>query len=282
MTSPIHQSEITIIIPVKNGANFIEDALRSIWAQQRVRVKVIVSDNHSEDGTASILSKYAKHQNISVVTPKTSVSMIAHFNLCLELVETEYYMLLCHDDYLLGVDALDKAVMVMESMPAVSVVYCDLKYVDHRGRFLANRNFGRSDLYDQAAAATRSIVSMRNNFGIPLLVRTKSLGTHRYDLSLPYVADVEMSVYLASVGQGFHFGEPLIANRFHSSNSSRRLHGGVRAQMQRVADNYFISLSWVDKILMGVNSAVTGIAKVVFFNYLAIRNSIRNLIQSGQ
>lgn len=275
MPSPLDQPEITVVIPVKNGARFVEIALRSVIEQRGVGVRLIVSDNESKDDTARILQPYGARQNVTVVRRTTGMSMLEHFNKCLDMIQTEYYMLLCHDDYLIRNDALGKALGVMKAHPEISAVYCDLEYVDQHGVRLASRRFGRSGIFDQDAPARRSIISMRNNFGIPLLIRTKAVGRHRYDPSLPYVADVEMSLFLASAGRGFHLPEALIANRFHAANSSRALHRDVRHQMRRLADNYSIRLGWRDMVAMSMNSITTGIGKFMFFFYLTLRERLR-------
>jgi glycosyltransferase involved in cell wall biosynthesis len=271
MSMTLRKPEITVVIPVKNGARFVETAVRSVMAQTTSGLKLLLSDNDSADGTAEVLQKFDDGRNAILVRRRKGMSMLEHFNACLDMVQTEYYMLLCHDDYLIGSDALGKALNAMKANPELSVVYCDLEYVDQDGRHLANRSFGRTGRFDQNATARRSIISMRNQFGIPLLIRTKSVGTHRYDQSLPYVADVEMSLFLALAGDGFHLKEALIANRFHAANSSRTLHRGVRHQMKRLADNYSIKLAWHEIVSMSINSATMRIGKFIFFTYLALR-----------
>ena len=55
-----HDAEVTVIVPVFNGEASLEPCIRSIleFDYPRKRMEVIVVDNGSTDGTASILNRY--------------------------------------------------------------------------------------------------------------------------------------------------------------------------------------------------------------------------------
>ena len=63
--------EATVIIPVKNRAKTIGDAVRSVLEQETdFPFNLIVVDNHSTDGTTEILSQLSvAHDQLSIVTP---------------------------------------------------------------------------------------------------------------------------------------------------------------------------------------------------------------------
>ena len=64
--------EATVIIPVKNRAKTIGDAVRSVLEQETdFPFNLIVVDNHSTDGTTEILSQLSvAHDQLSIVTPE--------------------------------------------------------------------------------------------------------------------------------------------------------------------------------------------------------------------
>ena len=66
--------EATVIIPVKNRAKTIGDAVRSVLSQETdFPFNLIVVDNHSTDGTTEILSQLSKaNRQLSIVTPERS------------------------------------------------------------------------------------------------------------------------------------------------------------------------------------------------------------------
>lgn len=55
------ENEASVIIPVRNRARTIADAIRSVLAQQtRFRFNLIIIDNHSDDGTGDIIEQCAQ------------------------------------------------------------------------------------------------------------------------------------------------------------------------------------------------------------------------------
>ena len=55
------ENEASVIIPVRNRARTIADAIRSVLAQQtRFKFNVIIIDNHSDDGTGAIIEQFAQ------------------------------------------------------------------------------------------------------------------------------------------------------------------------------------------------------------------------------
>lgn len=65
------ETEATVIIPVRNRANTIEDAIRSVLKQQAgFPYNLIVIDNHSTDGTSEIIQPYAAAGQLTHIIPE--------------------------------------------------------------------------------------------------------------------------------------------------------------------------------------------------------------------
>lgn len=84
---------ISIIIPVKNGANYLGEALGSI-ERQGMNVEVIVVDDGSSDNTVQI----AEDHGCKVVSHPVSKGQVAAKNTGLRSATGEYVMFLDHDD----------------------------------------------------------------------------------------------------------------------------------------------------------------------------------------
>ena len=63
--------EATVVIPVRNRARTIADAVDSVLTQEAdFGFNVIVVDNHSDDGTSEILQRYAQDSRVVVLQPE--------------------------------------------------------------------------------------------------------------------------------------------------------------------------------------------------------------------
>src|ERR1035441_5654036 len=240
---------ITILIPVRNGEDFLAEAIESVIAQTYPDWTMLIRDNCSEDGTRRVAARYLSDPRIRLIVGDSSLSMAGNFNRCLNEVRTKYYMVLCHDDYLCSPHAIAAAHDVMEANECLPTVYCDLIYVDRARPPIATRHFGYSGFTNCAVLARSSILRMRNSFGIPALARTAALGQLRYDETLPYVIDLDLSIATAKGGQVYHIPEVLIANRYHTKNHRGVLLGGVCRQMRALAQRHGIPLSPSDRVM---------------------------------
>jgi glycosyltransferase involved in cell wall biosynthesis len=259
---------ITVILPVRNGAAFIAKAIESVLAQSYRGVRLVVSDNGSTDATAAIVAGYLADPRVRLVTRTENYDMLAHFNKCLDAVDTEYYMLLCHDDYLCDPAALEKAHRALQGHAEISAAYCDIEYVDSAGRLIFTRRFGRSGAIRGDVLGRSAVIATRNLFGIPLLVRTRTLEGARYDKDLPYAADLDLAIAMARRGCVLHIPEALIANRYHRGNETFRVFRTALREMKRIAAKQGIALSGWERLHMLFNAWKTVVQKWVFFQYV--------------
>jgi glycosyltransferase involved in cell wall biosynthesis len=64
------ENEASVIIPVKNRAKTIKDAIKSVLSQETdFKFNLIIVDNYSSDGTTDIISSFAKTDTGSFIIP---------------------------------------------------------------------------------------------------------------------------------------------------------------------------------------------------------------------
>jgi len=94
-------SEISIALPVYNGANYLADALDSVLAQEFSNFELVVSDNCSTDETPQILERYAQRdERVHVYRSERFLLQAENVNRVVQLSKGPWVKLLCHDDLL--------------------------------------------------------------------------------------------------------------------------------------------------------------------------------------
>ena len=235
------QPDITVFIPVRNCERFIGAAVESVLNQTCTNLKLVVADNCSDDATVDVVSRYLADSRLVLIRREHDLGHIGNFNACLESLDTPYYMILCSDDMLNTERALEHAFGVLDTNAAIPAVYSDLIYIDEGGRALARRRFGRYGRLSSRELGRRSVVSTRNWFGIPVLVRSEAARGYRYDADVFYAADVDFSLYTAKGGDVYRIHDFLIANRYprpavaHASYSEPR---GSSSQKQSPTEGH--------------------------------------------
>lgn len=260
-------ARLSICLPVYNGADFVEDALRSIASQTSRDFIVLASNNASTDQTQKVLEAWSDRIPMQILAQPATVPMQAHFNLLLDQVDTEAYMVLCHDDYFNAPDAVALALQALDASQDVSAVYCDLAYVSEGNRMLATRRFDRNGVMDADQLGRESLRKARNMFGIPLAVRTAALGTSRYDPQFHYLMDIDLSWTVSRHRPAWHIPKPLIANRYRKANTTWTLLSQSSQEYRRLAAKYQIPMTRFDLARLDVTNWIVGQKKRVFGLY---------------
>ena len=91
--------ELSVALPVRNGANFLAAALDSILVQSHGDFVLHVSDNASDDATPEILADYAaRDARVQVSRSAALIPQVANMNRAVGLAQSDWVKLFCHDD----------------------------------------------------------------------------------------------------------------------------------------------------------------------------------------
>lgn len=112
---------ISIIIPVKNGSNYIKEALTAIQ-KQSMNVEIIVVDDASDDNTIEIAETFG----CKIVRHETCKGQVIAKNSGLKVANGEYIMFHDHDD-VMQEGTLQKLYELLEKNLEYSVVMAKLK-----------------------------------------------------------------------------------------------------------------------------------------------------------
>ncbi len=187
---------ISVVIPVRNGAAFIAEAVTSALAQVPPVAQVIVVDDGSTDATASILAVIDDARLTVISGPAAGVS--AARNAGFAAVTTEWVLFLDADDRL---KPGAPAALLAAATDAAVAVYGDYERIDARGARAGRRGLMRSR---QKPGGMILELLLHGNFivnGGVMLIRTtafRELGG--FDASLRYCEDWYAWCRLAALG----------------------------------------------------------------------------------
>ncbi|KAA5602537.1 glycosyltransferase family 2 protein [Blastochloris sulfoviridis] len=125
--------KVSIGVPVHNGAQYIQEALESVLAQNFNDFEVIISDNASKDATEEICEKICrKDPRFHYIRQGANIGMIRNFEFVAAHARGEYFAFLAHDDALLP-DFLQDTSEYLDKNLAVVAVSGDSIVVDSYG-----------------------------------------------------------------------------------------------------------------------------------------------------
>ena len=90
---------VAIGLPVYNGAEFLDEAMASLCAQDFAGLRIVVSDNASTDATPDILAAWAaRDTRIELHRQRENLGMIGNFAFVRQQAQARWFMLAAHDD----------------------------------------------------------------------------------------------------------------------------------------------------------------------------------------
>jgi glycosyltransferase involved in cell wall biosynthesis len=87
---------LSVGIPVYNQVSTIGQTIESLLDQQVAPFEIVVSDNHSTDGTSRVIAGYS--DRLKIVSPPVHLPGINHFNFCFCQMSGDWLALMCGDD----------------------------------------------------------------------------------------------------------------------------------------------------------------------------------------
>lgn len=131
---------VSVIMPVKNGARYIAEAIGSALGQGDAVVQLIVVDDASTDGTVAVVETLADPR--IVVAPNRSRGLPAGRNTGAALATGDWLLFLDSDDRLRP-GALAALIAGGAAHPDAAVVYGDYDRIDAAGRPIGARGVMR-------------------------------------------------------------------------------------------------------------------------------------------
>jgi glycosyltransferase involved in cell wall biosynthesis len=122
---------VSVIMPVHNGADYVKEAVLSIYNQTYSHFELIVVDDGSTDATMDIVFSI-KDPRLVVIRNSQNLGLAASLNKAIEISKGDYIARMDADDISLH-DRFQKQVSFLEQHPEVDVLGGTMKYFGYSG-----------------------------------------------------------------------------------------------------------------------------------------------------
>jgi len=133
-----NKPQVSIGMPVRNGEQYLAEALNSFLAQTFTDFELILSDNGSTDATPEICQEYAaQDRRVRYSRAEENRGAAWNFNHVFELSRGKYFKWAAHDD-ICDPTFLERCVEVMQADPSVVLCHCRTGCIDADGAPIAS------------------------------------------------------------------------------------------------------------------------------------------------
>jgi glycosyltransferase involved in cell wall biosynthesis len=209
--------QVSVVIPVYNGANYLAQAVDSALAQDHPGLEVLVVNDGSTDGgaTAAVARGYGSRIRY---LEKPNGGVASALNRGIEAMRGDWLSWLSHDDvYLPG--KVSVQVARLAGAPPDAVLFSDYAFIDADGNRLGEKRFrGR------VAAMRAELVRGDPVNGCTTLVSRRVLEeAGGFDVRLRTIQDYDLWFRLARRHPFVHVPEVLLLSRLHPAQGVRTI-----------------------------------------------------------
>lgn len=215
---------VSVCIPVYQGGEFLEPALRSVLDQGVEDMEVVVRDNGSTDGSADVVRRL-DDPRIRLERAEDTVPMAENWSRTLDLARGEFIKIVCADD-LLAPGSLAEQVARLRADPGLALAAGRTDMIDATDRVLVpNRHLPRSLLGTRdAVEVLRAIVRHGGNpIGPPAAVTFRRRDVEAIgglDPELLFTMDLDLWVRLLRRGRLHGEQRTAASFRIHAGSAS--------------------------------------------------------------
>lgn len=229
--------KISVCVAIRNGERFLQQQMASILPQLNPDDEVICSDDHSTDGSVSILKSF-NDDRIKITKPVTHHDHVRNFEHALYQCSGEYIFLSDHDDLW----ANGKVDLVSQNLQRYHLVLSDCILIDENNNELASSLF---KIQNTRAGLIKNCI--KNTYTGCCMAFRKTI----LDKALPFPAGIRAhDQWLGLVAEKYYtvslLPETLVRYRRHHHNYSTT---GEKSK-----------LSWLDQL----NSRITLVKNLSF------------------
>lgn len=212
---------VSVGLPVYNGEQYVEEAIKSTLSQTFTDFELVISDNASTDRTPEICKDYASRDGrIRYYRNDSNLGAAKNFNRVFELSRGEYFKWAAHDD-LCHPSFIEVCVRALDSSPDAVLCFGKTKIIDNAGQHVGDYDPPFLDLTEADRSTHFLALVLSNHIVVEIfgIIRTEQL--RRTPLIGSYVgSDIVLLAHLALFGPFINAKGATFYHREHSMRST--------------------------------------------------------------
>lgn len=239
---------VSVVIPVYNGQDYIEEAINSVLAQTYPNLEIIVVDDGSTDNTPHLLKKYTAQEKIILLSHQNRQNMgVSHSRkLAVTSAKGEYIAFLDADDIFLP----QKITVQLEALkqdPEIVLCHSNIQPFSPTGHYpdVLNKHFNLAPApYKYQFNQLPNVLSENPICNSTVIVRTDILNNLSFvSKQLFQVEDWLMWTLIGAKGYFLYLPQQLIRYRYHSASATNKFLSNPLAQDYANLEFYLSLLS---------------------------------------
>jgi glycosyltransferase involved in cell wall biosynthesis len=225
---------VTVVIPTFNRADFLDDSIGSLLAQDYDDLEVLVLDDGSTDGTSDVLARYAEsHSGRFRWSRHENMGQALTLNRGFEMARNDIVGYLSSDDMLLP-GAIAKLVAPLVADPGVVVAYGAWDYIDRDGKKIVS-------VMPEEFTLVHAVRMSDPVIGPGALFRRSVIAeVGGWSPEIRYSPDFEFWFRVARLGAFRRIPEPLSLYRWHGGMTGRSSDGiAIARERMEILDRFY-------------------------------------------
>lgn len=224
---------VSVVMAAYNGEQYISEQLSSIWNQTRRPDEIIISDDHSIDGTVAAIQAFVKQTGapVRLIENQERTGYIRNFFHALKHAGGDYIFLSDQDDVWLP-DKIQRCVDILSEHPEITALSTNYRLIDENNSVIGKKfRNGRGDRIRRVSL--RQFLRHPKYPGMAMVIRRELLEESFKHISYQVAHDWQLN-YLAARNQTlFYCPQVLAYYRQHGGNTVGTVYGGKKKEPRR-------------------------------------------------
>ena len=238
---------LSVVMPVHEGAEWIEATLESVAAEPLQRIELIVIDSSPDDATAAIVERFADRLPAQLLRRPDMKPWQTKTNLGVELAAADHCCILHQDDLWLP-GRIDSVRRWIAAAPDAVLHLAPSRLIDRNGRTVGRWTcpLPAEDRLESQFILQRLLVQNFVSVPAPVFRRSGWLECGGMDEQLWYTPDWDIWVKLSSAGPVVYHDQATTAFRLHGNSltvTGSRDSNAFRAQMETVLERHLANVA---------------------------------------